>query len=596
MKKSFFSILIALAMVLAACGGSEDTKKSSENGVTEVPGSTVIEPSETEKDAPKMTVFGPYEVDPSAVTDKNKDVYQEPEAGTYIAVTLADGASSAQGKGVVVMNNSLLINEKGAYMLSGTLTDGTVTVDVPDTDDVILYLNGVNITSKTSAPLYIRSADKVVISLMPGTENTLTDTVSSTDGTTSITAALFSHCDLAINGTGKLTVNGNANDGITTKDDLKIMSGTVEVHAADDGMVGKDSFVMRDGLVTVAAGGDGVKSSKEEAGKGFVYVSGGTLNIDAAGDGIDAATSVLLADGNVNVRSGGGSGAKTSMPGFNFSNWGNGNTNSAAAASSMKGIKAGYYIDITGGVIVIDAQENAVSSKGAIHLFGGAVHADTGNDAFHTESDFYMIRGILTSNSCEEMIEGATITIEGGVISASTRDDGLNATGYNDKTNKSAPGNYSGNPNASDQFGGANIVINGGTLSFAPLGDGIDSNGSIALNGGTITMTGPLSTDEGAFDYLGTFEINGGEFICITSAQHVNKPTSAKQAYLTLSGFTGAQGDVVAVKDASGKELLTVTAKIGWQAVYASSASFTEGSSYTITVNGKDAGTAAAVK
>ena len=52
MKKSFFSILIALSMVLAACGGSEDTKKSSESGVTEVPGTTVIEPSEAEKDAP----------------------------------------------------------------------------------------------------------------------------------------------------------------------------------------------------------------------------------------------------------------------------------------------------------------------------------------------------------------------------------------------------------------------------------------------------------------------------------------------------------------------------------------------------------------
>ncbi len=592
LKKRLFIWLSALTLILSSC---TNTRPSSDTPSKETDPASIA-PSEVEPDAPAMEIKSPYQADPAAVADKTKDFYKAPEAGSCIEIILKDNATEAKGKGVVVTGNTVLINEKGSYMLTGTLTDGRILIAVSATDDVVLYLNNADITSKTSAPIYVRSADKAVISLMPGTVNKLTDAMSSSDSGTALTAALFSKADMTINGTGKLLVYANAKDGVTSKDDLKIMEGEIEIHSKDDGIVGHDSFVMKGGTLNVDAGGDGVKSSKEEAGKGFVLIGGGTLNVQAAADGIDASTSIRISDGNVNVSSGGGSGAKVPMQGFDFANWGSGNTNSAATQKSTKGLKAGYYIDITGGVIVIDALENAISAKGAIHVFGGAIRPISGNDAIHTESDFYMVRGIINTDVCEEAIEGATVTIEGGVLSAASKDDCINANGYNDKTNKLAPGGYSHNADAGDEFDGASIVITGGKFTFAPLGDGIDSNGSIAFRGGQMTMTGPLSTDEGAFDYLSTFELSGGEFICLTSAQHVNKPTDAKQAYLTLTGFTGAAGDQVEIRDASGKTLLKTEAKIGWQAVYASSASFAAGQNYKVLVNGKEVNTAPAVQ
>ncbi|MBP5224892.1 MAG: carbohydrate-binding domain-containing protein, partial [Lachnospiraceae bacterium] len=301
MKKRILMLLAVLALAVSSC---TNTRPSNDTPSKEsVPAD--ITPSEVEPDAPALEVKSPYQADPAAITDKPKDFYAAPESGAYIEIVLKDNATEATGKGVVVTGNTVLINEKGAYMLSGTLTDGRILVDVPAADDVILYLNNVDITSKTSAPIYVRSADKAVISLMPGTDNKLTDTISSADSGTALTAALFSKPDRTLNGTGTLTVYANAKDGMTSKDDLKLMEGEVEIHAKDDGVVGNDSFVMRGGTLNIEAGGDGVKSSKEEAGKGFVFIGGGTLNVRAAGDGIDAATSIRVSDGNVNVIAGG---------------------------------------------------------------------------------------------------------------------------------------------------------------------------------------------------------------------------------------------------------------------------------------------------
>ena len=56
---------------------------------------------------------------------------------------------------------------------------------------------------------------------------------------TARTACIFSHDDLTINGSGALTVTGNLNDGIHSKDDLIITGGNLSVTAVNDGLKGK---------------------------------------------------------------------------------------------------------------------------------------------------------------------------------------------------------------------------------------------------------------------------------------------------------------------------------------------------------------------
>ena len=97
-----------------------------------------------------------------------------------------------------------------------------------------------------------------------GTTNTITDGDSYTfeDSTTDEpNATIFSKDDLTIRGNGTLTVNANYNNGITSKDDLKITGGNITITSADDGLMGKDSITIKGGNITINASGDGLKST-----------------------------------------------------------------------------------------------------------------------------------------------------------------------------------------------------------------------------------------------------------------------------------------------------------------------------------------------
>ena len=55
-------------------------------------------------------------------------------------------------------------------------------------------------------------------------------------------------------------MNGNYNDGITSKDGLVITDGTISVTAADDGIRGKDYLVVGGGTYDVTAEADAVEA------------------------------------------------------------------------------------------------------------------------------------------------------------------------------------------------------------------------------------------------------------------------------------------------------------------------------------------------
>ena len=131
----------------------------------------------------------------------------------------------------------MTITAIGTYNISGTLNNGQIIVDTEDEGTVNLVLNGATINNSTSAPIYVRSADKTVITLADGTQNDVTDGAAYTYDDAEAeepNAAIFSKDDLTINGGGALTVTANFNDGITSKDDLKITSGVITVNAVND--------------------------------------------------------------------------------------------------------------------------------------------------------------------------------------------------------------------------------------------------------------------------------------------------------------------------------------------------------------------------
>ena len=150
----------------------------------------------------------------------------------------------------------------------------------------------------------------VVIILAEGTENVVTDGMEYIyeEGEDEPGAAIFAKDDLTFNGTGTLSVTGNYKHGIQCKDDLKFITGTYEVKAAEDGIVGKDSITVRNGNFTIDSGDDGMKATNiEEPDKGYVLIEEGSFQITAGGDGIQAETLLRVNDGNMKITTGGGS-------------------------------------------------------------------------------------------------------------------------------------------------------------------------------------------------------------------------------------------------------------------------------------------------
>ena len=124
--------------------------------------------------------------------------------------------------------DDVTITSGGVYVLTGTLTDGRVLVNAPDAD-VTLVLQDADITCSDSSALYIYKAASVLVYLPDGTASTLTDgsSYNYSDSVSSAideepNACLYAKNDLVIAGGGTLTVTGNANNGITGKDTLKI--------------------------------------------------------------------------------------------------------------------------------------------------------------------------------------------------------------------------------------------------------------------------------------------------------------------------------------------------------------------------------------
>jgi hypothetical protein len=500
------------------------------------------------------------------------------DTSTVVQVTL-NGTSITVDPAVATINGSkLTITEAGTYNITGSLANGQIVVNSQDVSSVRLILNGVNITCSDNAPLYIKDSQKTIINLAAGTNNYLTDGAiySTTDEPK---AALFSNSDLTIFGTGSLTVTGKYNDGISTDDGLVIKSGTISVTAADDGIRGKDYVIIRSGKITVSSVGDGIKSSNtENSALGYIIIDSALININSsAGDGINAQTNLTIADGSFTITTGGGAGNIAT------GGYGPGGTSASTGYTgtiSEKGIKAASGISISKGTFTINSADDALHSKGSVRIDGGKFVLATEDDGIHAPSAITINNANINITKCYEGIESSKITVNSGDITIASVDDGLNATmGSATETND-----------------GSWLYINGGNITVsASKGDGMDSNGSVAVTGGTVIVQGPPSSPEVGFDINGSFNVSGGLVIGSgpnsgNMIEGISTISSQNGIKATISS-TLAASTLFHIRDASGNELITFNpVRTCYYIVYSSSLLVT-GSKYYIYTGGSSTGT-----
>ncbi len=351
------------------------------------------------------------------------------------------------GEGASVDGTTVTITNKGTYIITGTLTDGQIIVDADKDDDVEIILAGCNITCNNSACIYTKSSDKTVIVLADKTVNTLTDSTSYTyDDETNEepNSCIFAKDDLAITGTGALVVYGNFNNGITSKDDLRILNGYINVTAANNGIKGKDSVVVKEGTIVVKAVGDGIKATNDEdSTKGYVYIDEGNILINSEEKGIKAVTNLIINNGNINVEdsyegleseniiindgeikvksSDDGINAAASVKGGNENQEFNGETgdrNGGQMGGQMGGQSTGT-LTINGGNIYVNADGDGLDSNGSITMSGGIVIVEgptsSADGALDYDGSFNITGGTLFAVGAAGMAQapGSDSTVNG---------------------------------------------------------------------------------------------------------------------------------------------------------------------------------------
>lgn len=465
-------------------------------------------------------------------TDRDKS--SEYDESSAVKITLNGSSAVVSGSGVNISGSTVTITSAGTYIISGSLSDGQIVIAASDSDKVQLVLNNAEINCNTSAAVYVKSADKVFVTLPAGTTNSLgggTEYVQTDDNT--VDGVIFSKSDLTLNGTGTLKIDADYRHGIVTKDTLCITGGTYVIDAVKACLAGKDGIKILDGSFTLTAGSKGLNSGNDDDAKeGSIYIAGGTFTIKSEDDSIHADGSCIIAGGTYTI------------------------------AAGDDGIHANYDTIITDGSITITDSYEGIEGR-RITVSGGTINLTASDDGINA----------ATGGSSDEQ------RMPGGQQPQEMRMPGGQKPSGMDMDNKGqAPVSRSAFDD--DVY----VKITGGTITVNAGGDGIDSNGNLYITGGTVYVAGPTSNGDGALDYEEEASITGGTLIAAGSsgmAQGMGSNSTQCSMLVNLSE-TIAAGSVISLKDSSGNVLISWTSPKQFSSVVISTAELAQGSTYAL--------------
>ncbi len=341
-------------------------------------------------------------------------------------------------------------------------------------------------------------------------------------------------------GGSNLTISctGNGNKGITATKSVVITSGSISVTNSGAGAIYKTSTGVTDSYNATCVTSDG-----------SVSILGGSLTTSSSGAGGRGITS----DGTIVIGDTNGSPiVKVTTTGAKFLISGSGQN---AEYCEAKAVKADGAITINKGTINISSADDGIKSKTSVTINGGDV---------------------IVSNSVEG-IESVFVTVNNGNVNVLASNDGINTS----------KGTVNGGTESND---GSSFTINGGyVVSGALQGDAMDSNGNVAMTGGTLILHGPPSAPEEAIDFNGTFNISGGFFIAAGTNSNMNKPMSSSSTQYGMYALTTSvvsTGSVFRIQDSNGNDLVTFKPVRNAYSFLFSSPSLKTGTSYSVYTGG----------
>ena len=471
-----------------------------------------------------------------------------------VVITLTGDGAEISGNGAYANDGNVVITNAGYYVVSGSLTDGYLSVDAYDSSKVFILLNGVEINCSDDACIRVEQADKVFLTLAEGSQNTLTSGSSYSDqalkdGTD---GAVFAHDDLTINGSGSLTVNAEYRHGIAANDDLVITGGTITVTAAADAVHAKDSIRIKEASITVDAGDDGMVTSNEEE-NGYLYIESGSLNIKAADDGIHTTGQITITGGDITVSAG------------------------------DDGIHSDASVSFLDGSLLIEECYEGIEALIIDVSGGGEMPASPDMGSADSAGEMPASPHMGSAGSAGEMPTPPDMgsADSAGEMPASPSPD---SSEENTGTQSSAAAN--------DEE--TCINISGGTITIINEAgndaDGLDTNGDLIISGGTIYVSLQGSGSNSAVDYGsesgGVAKISGGTIIaCGASSMAEAFDSSSAQASILYNTSTAAEaGTTLAVKDSDGNVLLSWEVPCSFSSALVSFPQLEKGSTYFVAI------------
>ena len=326
-----------------------------------------------------------------------------------------DGITTADDSGLSIDGTSLTITAAGTYLLSGNCEDGSVKVQ-KGTTGVVLALDGLTLSSQTTAPLICAKSTEVTIEAAAGTINMLSDTEANNDGSNDSN-----------------TENNNAEDN-----DSETGSGTAE-NAVIKCKDGSQVVLCGTGeLILQANGKNGIKSgaSTETEGDASLTIRELTLTINApVNDAVNAESILNVESGTLEISA--GDDALHSDGELNIGADGTDGP-SISITSCYEGLE-GTVVNIFSGDIDLQSTDDCINAADSdqpngdfqINITGGSITASTSNgDGFDSNGDLIISGGsvaVWTANAAdnEPLDADGTVTISGGTVLAAGESSGM---------------------------------------------------------------------------------------------------------------------------------------------------------------------------
>lgn len=566
MKKMNVILMTLGVLALALCGKSTSTSNDISNITDSITSGSSSSTTDTSADTDNETTTIDFEL---PTLTENSEYNSEED----ILIDLANKTVTNNNGYVAIDSDALYILASGTYTLSGDY-NGRVVISEEDAE-VELILNGVSIQSNTYAPIVGYNLGDLKITAKKGTENTVSD-LRTTEG--SFNSAIYADCDLGLKGKGTLNITSSLNNGIHTKDDLKIKNLTLNVTAPNNAIKGNDSVTIEEAnVLAISSSGDAIKTTNSDISskgnqRGTVTINGGTVKLYAAFDGIDASYDVVITNSpNLTINTDSYSEYSSEISNTQTSTFylrlGNNITNATITATlsdgstkTIKGtsISSGFgrsylsfalpsnitsykitatvsgtthqtdnmnlntkydciYISLRNGNLLTSYETYQTTTRPGMGGSGGMGGPGGMNDGNSNKSD-YSSKGIKADN---------TITIDSGDIVISSHDDGIHANADVTLENGST--------------GLGNISISGGNLEIVSDDDGIHADYKLDITGGYIVIKESYEAIEGNI-----ITFNGGVVEANASDDGINATNKIEDAYIYFKSgtvYVNASGD-----------------------------------------------------